>query len=175
MASGVQRYMPRRRRGHTTAVTIGTERFCLTANQGHDGSLGEVFIHWGKYGTSSAGLLSTYAIALSMGLAHRVPLAELIRPGLGQYFAPNGRTDDPEIPRVCSAIDYIARRLAIDWLPYSDRASLGVYTLTERARPQQLTAGTGLATPRQQAAAHHLEHLAEGRSGPTGPPRNGPA
>src|SRR6516165_6135621 len=69
-----------------------------------------------------------------MGLAHRVPLAELIRPVLDQYFMPNGRTDDPEIPRVWSAVDYIARRLAIDWLPYSERAALGVYTLAERSR-----------------------------------------
>jgi ribonucleoside-diphosphate reductase alpha chain len=113
------------------AVRIGAERFYLTANQRHDGSLGEVFIHWGKHGTSSAGLVSTYAIALSVGLQHRVPLAELIRPGLGQDFMPNGPTDDPEIPRVCSAVDYIARRLAIDWLPYPDRAVLGVYTVTE--------------------------------------------
>ena len=45
---------------------------------------------------------------------------------------PNGRTDDPDIPRVWSAVDYIARRLAIDWLPYPDRAALGVYTLAER-------------------------------------------
>jgi ribonucleoside-diphosphate reductase alpha chain len=134
VAWGVQRHMPRRRSGHTTAVTIGAERFYLTANQRDDGSLGEVFIHWGKHGTSSAGLVSTYAIALSVGLQHRVPLGELIRPGLGQYFTPNGRTDDPEIPRVCSAVDYIARRLAIDWLPYSDRAGLGIYTLTERVR-----------------------------------------
>jgi hypothetical protein len=133
VAFGVQWQMPRRRSGHTTAVTIGAEQFCLTANQRDDGSLGEVFIHWGKHGTSSAGLVSTYAIALSVGLAHRVPLAELIRPGLDQYFLPNGRTDDPEIPRVWSAIDYVARRLAIDWLPYADRAALGVYTLTERA------------------------------------------
>jgi hypothetical protein len=135
--------MPRRRSGHTTAVTIGTERFYLTANQRDDGSLGEVFIHWGKHGTSSAGLVSTYAIALSVGLQHRVPLGELIRPGLGQHFTPNGRTDDPEIPRVCSAVDYIARRLAIDWLPYSDRAPLGIYTLTERVRCSELTAGLG--------------------------------
>ena len=133
MTSVVQRPMPRRRSGHTTAVTIGAERFYLTANQRDDGGLGEVFIHWGKYGTSSAGLVSTYAIALSIGLRHRVPLAELIRPGLGQYFMPNGRTDDPEIPRVWSAVDYIARRLAIDWLPYPDRAALGVYTLAERS------------------------------------------
>jgi hypothetical protein len=140
MTSGVQQHMARRRSGHTTVVTIGAERFYLIANQRGDGSLGEVFIHWGKHGTSGAGLASTYAIALSVGLQHRVPLAELIGPGLGQYFTPNGRTDDPEIPRVCSAVDYIARRLAIDWLPYSDRATLGVYTLTERVRRWELTA-----------------------------------
>ena len=130
MAPGFQRPMPRRRRGHTTAVTIGADRFYLTANQRADGSLGEVFIHWGKHGTSSAGLVSTYAVALSVGLRHRVPLAELIRPGLGQDFLPNGPTDDPEIPRVRSAIDYIARRLALDWLPDRDRAALGVYPAT---------------------------------------------
>lgn len=144
MAFGIQRHMPRRRSGHTTAVTIGGERFYLTANQRDDGSLGEVFIHWGKHGTSSAGLVSTYAIAFSMGLAHRVPLAELIRPGLDQYFTPNGRTDDPEIPTVWSAVDYIARRLAIDWLPYLDRAGLGVYTLTERVQRRELAAGIGV-------------------------------
>jgi hypothetical protein len=97
-------------------------------------SLGEVFIHWGKHGTSSAGLVSTYAIALSMGLRYQVPLGELIRPGLDQDFTPNGHTDDPEIPRVRSAVDYVARRLAIDWLPYPDRAALGVFTLAERPR-----------------------------------------
>jgi hypothetical protein len=120
------------RSGHTTAVTIGAERFYLTANRRGDGSLGEVFIHSGKHGTSAAGLVNTYAVALSMGLSHRIPLGELIRPGLDQYFMPSGRTDDPEIPRVCSAVDYIARRLAIDWLPYSDRAALGIYTPAER-------------------------------------------
>jgi len=87
-------HLPRRRSGHTTTVTIGAERFCLTANQRDDGSLGEVFIHWGKHGTSAAGLVSSYAIALSLGLQHHVPLAELIRPGLDQFFVPNGHTDD---------------------------------------------------------------------------------
>jgi ribonucleoside-diphosphate reductase alpha chain len=75
-----------------------------------------------------------YAIALSVGLQQQVPLADLIGPGLDQFFVPNGHTDDPEIPRVRSPVDYIARRLAIDWLPYPDRAALGVYTLSERVR-----------------------------------------
>ena len=61
-------HLPRRRSGHTTTVTIGAEPFCLTANQRDDGSLGEVFIHWGKHGTSAAGLVSSYATALSLGL-----------------------------------------------------------------------------------------------------------
>ncbi|HUB22169.1 MAG TPA: hypothetical protein VMA97_07165 [Streptosporangiaceae bacterium] len=130
-------------------MTISAERFVLIANQREDGSLGEVFIHWGKHGTSSAGLISTYAIALSTGLAYRVPLAELIRPGLDQYFMPNGPTDDPEIPSVWSAVDYVARRLAIDWLPYPDRAALGVWTLAERLRR---TAGVSAPVLRVQAA-----------------------
>jgi hypothetical protein len=128
----VRRPMSRRRSGHTTTVTIGAERFFLTANQRDDGSLGEVFIHWGKHGSSAAGLISCYAVAVSLGLQHHVPLADLVQPGLDQFFVPNGHTDDPEIPRVRSAVDYIARRLAIDWLPYAERARLGVYTLTER-------------------------------------------
>ena len=134
MSVPTQRHMPRRRNGHTTAVTLGGERFYLTANQREDGTLGEVFIQWGKQGTTGAGLMDIYAIAVSVGLQHQVPLPDLIRSGLDLYFVPNGHTDDPEIPRVRSVIDYIARRLAIDWLPYSQRADLGVFTLTERVQ-----------------------------------------
>ncbi|HEY6315149.1 MAG TPA: hypothetical protein VIY52_30700 [Streptosporangiaceae bacterium] len=122
-----------------------------------------MFIHWGKHGTSSAGLTNAYAVALSMGLRHRVPLPELIRPGLDQDFGPNGRTDDPEIPRVRSAVDYVARRLAIDWLPYADRAALGVFTRTERVRHRQPGAGHP-ALPRrtrQQPGDHHLENFGQ--------------
>ncbi len=157
MVVSVRRHMPRRRSGHTTTVTIGPERFCLTANQRDDGSLGEVFIHWGKHGSSAAGLVNGYAIALSLGLQHHVPLADLIRPGLDQFFLPNGHTDDPEIPRVRSAVDYMARRLAIDWLPHSARAELGVYTLTERVQ----RASTWIAA--------HEPGRATSQAGPTSP------
>jgi ribonucleoside-diphosphate reductase alpha chain len=167
MMVGVRRYMSRRRSGHTTTVTIDVERFSITANQRDDGSLGEVFIHWGKHGTSGAGLVSMYATALSMGLQHHLPLADLIGPGLDQFFVPNGHTDDPEIPRVRSAVDYIARRLAIDWLPYPDRAALGVYTLPERVQ----IAGAWLAA--QNPSGGHRDLAPAGRhdvsSGPNGP------
>jgi ribonucleoside-diphosphate reductase alpha chain len=156
MAVSVRRQLPRRRSGHTTTVAIGVERFHLTANGRADGRLAEVFIHWGQYGTSGAGLANSYAVALSTGLQHQVPLADLIRHGLDQFFVPNGHTDDPEIPRVRSAVDYIARRLAIDWLPYPDRAALGVYTLTERV---------------QHASTWMAAQEPGGRRGPTAGPR----
>jgi ribonucleoside-diphosphate reductase alpha chain len=136
--------MPRRRPGHTTAVTIGGEQFCLTANAAADGGLGEVFIHWGKHGSGAAGLMDLYASALSTALRHGVPLADLVRSGLGLRFAPDGRTDDPDIPLAGSVADYVARRLAIDWLPLDERASLGIFTRAERL---------GLAGPWPAAAA----------------------
>jgi hypothetical protein len=149
----IQWQMPRRRTGKTTSVTIGGDRFYLTANGRQDGSLGEVFIQWGKQGSTAAGLMDIYAVALSVGLQNGVPPADLIRQGLGVWFTPNGRTDDPDIPRVHSAVDYIARRLAIDWLPYEQRARLGVLAIGERVDrsallevPDQQREGVGIGS-----------------------------
>ncbi|GAA2097581.1 hypothetical protein [Actinomadura alba] len=130
--TAIQRHMSRRRSGHTTSVTIGGERFRLTANGRDDDTLGEVFIQWGKQGSTGSGMMDVYAAALSLGLRHGVPLADLVSHGVDLHFAPSGRTDDPEIPRVRSVIDWMARRLAIDWLPHDERARLGIYTVDER-------------------------------------------
>src|ERR1700678_553720 len=121
-----------RRRGHTRSATIDGERFSLTATERADATLGEVRIGCGKYGSGIAGLMDAYATAISAGLQHGVPLADLLRPGLGLRFAPGGSTNDPEIPRVRSVVDYFSRRLAIDWLPDTDRAALGVLAIDER-------------------------------------------
>lgn len=130
--SRFQQDTPGRRAGHTTAVTIGGEEFCLTASADSDGTLGEVFLRWNKHGSTAAGLIDGYATALSLGLTHRIPLGSLIRHGLDLRFTPAGRTDDPDIPTAVSIADYVARRLALDWLPYAERAELGIFTLAER-------------------------------------------
>lgn len=85
--------------------------------------------------------------SLSVGLRHGVPLASLVEPVLGLYCVPNGYTDDPEIPRVRSAVDYFARRLAVDWLPTAERAALGVFTLSERTGRADRRAYDRLARP----------------------------
>jgi ribonucleoside-diphosphate reductase alpha chain len=120
--------------GHTTLVTIGGEQLRLTTRRGTSGALTAVAISWGRHGGSTDGLLSGYGAALCAGLDHGVPLADLLRPGLGLRFLPDGRTDDPDIPAASSPVDYCCRRLAIDWLPYPERAALGVITPTEHAR-----------------------------------------
>lgn len=71
--------------------------------------------------------MEAYAVGLSVGLRRGVPLIEL-QPALGLSFAPAGHTDDPEIPRVRSVVDYLARRLAVDWLPYADTRSSSLWT-----------------------------------------------
>ena len=128
----VPSHTPIQHRGHTTTVTIGGERFHITANADSNGALREVFIQWSKHGSTAAGLIDGYATALSLGLRHSIPLASLLRHGLGLKFSPAGATDDPDVPRVASIADYVVRRLAIDWLPYADRVELGIYTLAER-------------------------------------------
>src|SRR2546421_694560 len=83
MIAAGRRHMPRRRSGHTTAVSIGTERFYLTANQRDDGSLGEVYIHWGKHGTSGCGPLAFHAEREHLlGRDARPDRVQLVQPGL---------------------------------------------------------------------------------------------
>lgn len=65
-------------------------------------------------------------------LQHGVPLADLVRRSLDLHFLPSGHTDDPQVPRTRSIADYLARRLAIDWLPLAERARLGIFTTSER-------------------------------------------
>jgi ribonucleoside-diphosphate reductase alpha chain len=43
-------------------------------------------------------------------------------------------TDDSDIRIAQSVMDYIFRRLALDYLPYDERTELGIYTASERAR-----------------------------------------
>jgi ribonucleoside-diphosphate reductase alpha chain len=130
-----QQHTPQRRTGHTTTVTIGGERIDLTANADTRGNLCEVIIRWGKQGSARAGLMDLYATALTIGLQNGVPLLDLVAQGQSLCFSPNGPTDDPDLPEVRSIIDWVVRRLALDWLPRDQRAATGVHAAAERAHP----------------------------------------
>jgi ribonucleoside-diphosphate reductase alpha chain len=115
MSTDVRQRMPRQRKGYTTSVTISGADFYLTANPLENGSLGEIFIKFGKQGSTLGGLLDAVSISVSIGLQSGIPLTTFVSKYIDMRFEPLGFTNDPEIPQVSSVLDYVFQRLALDF------------------------------------------------------------
>ncbi|GAA0938159.1 hypothetical protein [Pseudonocardia zijingensis] len=140
--------LPRSRQGTTTSFEVGGTKFFVIANAGEDGELGEVFAKFGKEGSTTAGLMELLSISISLGLQHGVPLETFVAKFTGQRFEPMGMTDDPDIPIATSVGDYLARRLAHDWLDAESRKELDLLTPAEEAElPVDAYAPTPLRRP----------------------------
>ena len=92
-----------------------------------------MFLKLGKQGSTLAGVMDAFSIAISIALQYGVPLDAFVGKFVNMRFEPMGMTDDPDIRMAQSIMDYIFRRLALDYLPYEQRAALGIYTAEERA------------------------------------------
>lgn len=114
----------RTRPGRIHEVEIGGTAVQVTINELPDGRPGEVFISGGKQGSTFAGMCETVAIVASLALQHQVPIDELSRRLANLRFEPSGATGDPEIPEATSLSDYLARRLAHDYLAVESPAAL---------------------------------------------------
>ena len=86
-----------------------------------------------KQGSTLAGMMDAFSIAISIGLQYGVPLETYVSKFTNMRFEPAGMTDDPDVRMAQSMMDYIFRRLALDYLPFETRAALGIYTAEERA------------------------------------------
>lgn len=106
----------------------------MTSSEYTNGQLGEVFLKLGKQGSTLAGVMDAFSIAISIALQYGVPLETYVQKFTNQKFEPAGMTDDPDIRIAQSIMDYIFRRLALDYLSFDERAELGIYTAAERAR-----------------------------------------
>jgi ribonucleoside-diphosphate reductase alpha chain len=105
----------------------------MTASTYPDDGLGEVFLKLGKQGSTLAGVMDAFSIAISVGLQYGIPLESYVAKFTNTRFEPAGMTDDPDIRIATSVMDYIFRRLALDHLPYDQRAELGIFSAPERA------------------------------------------
>jgi len=94
-----------------------------------------VFIKVSKQGSTLAGIMDAFSISISLGLQHGVPLSTYVKKYSNMKFEPAGMTDDPELRLASSLVDYIFRRLAVDYLPFGERAELGILTTGERTQP----------------------------------------
>jgi ribonucleoside-diphosphate reductase alpha chain len=115
----------------TRFSVAGAEGY-MTASSYPDDGIGEVFLKLGKQGSTLAGVMDAFSMAISVSLQYGVPLEKWVEKFTNMRFEPAGITDDPDIRMASSVMDYIFRRLALDYLPYEQRAELGILTAEER-------------------------------------------
>ncbi|NDA81082.1 MAG: vitamin B12-dependent ribonucleotide reductase, partial [Actinobacteria bacterium] len=133
-ARATRKRLPKSRPSRTTSFNVGGAEGYMTAGAYDDGALGEVFLKLGKQGSTLAGVMDAFSIAVSIGLQYGVPLETYVQKFTNLRFEPAGMTDDADIRMAQSMMDYIFRRLALDYLPADERAALGIFSAAERAR-----------------------------------------
>jgi len=138
----VRKRLPKRRPSQTTSFAVGGAEGYLTAGSYPDDGLGELFLKFGKQGSTLAGVMDAFSIAVSIGLQYGVPLETFVEKFTNLRFEPAGLTDDPDIRMAQSIMDYVFRRLALDHLDYETRSYMGIHSAEERSR--QLETGSYL-------------------------------
>ena len=104
----------------------------MTASKYPDDGVGELFLKLGKQGSTLAGVMDAFSMAISISLQYGVPLEKWVEKFTNMRFEPAGITDDPDIRIASSVLDYVFRRLALDHLPYDTRAEMGILSAGER-------------------------------------------
>ncbi|MEV6631263.1 vitamin B12-dependent ribonucleotide reductase [Actinoplanes sp. NPDC051470] len=159
----VRKRLPKKRPSETVSFSVGGAEGYLTASSYPDDGLGEVFLKMSKQGSTLAGVMDAFSVAISIGLQYGVPLETFVSKFTNMRFEPAGMTDDPDIRMAASVMDYIFRRLALDFLPYDTRAELGIFTAKERAAQIQ-------AEMAAEAAAADLTATSMAESAPVSAP-----
>ena len=152
----VRKRLPKSRPSQTTSFSVGGAEGYMTAGSYPDDGLGEVFLKLGKQGSTLAGVMDAFSMAISISLQYGVPLETYVSKFTNMKFEPAGLTDDPDIRMSQSIMDYIFRRLALDYLAFETRAGLGIYTADERQRH--------LETGSYEEASDELSEIPEAES-----------
>jgi len=126
--------LPKSRVSRTTSFTVGGAEGYMTSGAHDDGELGEVFLKLGKQGSTLAGVMDAFSIAVSIGMQYGVPLETYVSKFTNLRFEPSGMTDDPDVRMAQSLMDYVFRRLALDYMSFDERSALGIYSADERQR-----------------------------------------
>jgi ribonucleoside-diphosphate reductase alpha chain len=131
----IRERLPKRRRSNTFKFRVADCEGYVHVGEYEDGRPGELFLKISKQGSTLAGVMDAFGIAISMGLQNGVPLSTYVKQYTNMRFEPAGMTDDPELRLATSLVDYIFRRLAVDYMPYEERVELGILTSDERTQP----------------------------------------
>ncbi len=127
--------LPRSRRGRTFEFRVADCKGFATIGEYDDGRPGEIFLTVSKQGSTLSGIMDAFAKSISYGLQYGVPLRAFVEAFTNMRFEPAGMTDDPDIRFASSIMDYLFRRLAIEYLSVEERAELSIFTVDERMQP----------------------------------------
>jgi ribonucleoside-diphosphate reductase alpha chain len=131
----VREKLPRDRASRTFEFRVADCKGFVTVGEYDDGRPGEIFIRVSKQGSTLAGIMDSFAIAISHGLQYGVPMRSYVETYTGMRFEPAGMTDDSEIRIATSLVDYLFRKLALRYLTSAERAELGIFSVEERLQP----------------------------------------
>ena len=127
--------LPRSRKGRTFEFRVADCKGFATVGEYDDGRPGEIFLTVSKQGSTLSGIMDAFAKSISYGLQYGVPLRAFVEAFTNMRFEPAGMTDDPDIRFATSIMDYLFRRLAIEYLSVEERAELSIFTINERMQP----------------------------------------
>jgi ribonucleoside-diphosphate reductase alpha chain len=142
--------LPKKRPSQTVSFSVGGAEGYATSSSYPDNGLGELFVKMSKQGSTLAGVMDAFSIAISIALQYGVPLETYVSKFVNMRFDPAGMTDDADIRIASSVMDYLFRRLALDYLPYEKRAEFGIFTAEERAAAVTASYGTPEGSPDEE-------------------------
>ena len=120
-----RRPLPSRRTGYTQKARIGGQKLYLKTGEYEDGTIGELFLTFNKTGTALQGMANAFAVAVSLGLQHGVPLEEFVDAFAFTRFEPSGVVQgDDRIKMASSVVDYVFRELGVTYLRRADLATV---------------------------------------------------
>ena len=127
--------LPRTRSSKTFEFRVADCKGFATVGESAHGQPGEIFLTVSKQGSTLAGIMDAFAKSVSYGLQYGVPLRAYVEAFTNMKFEPAGMTDDPDVRFAGSIMDYLFRRLALEYMSYDERAELGIFTVAERTQP----------------------------------------
>ena len=131
----IRQKLPRSRRSRTFEFRVADCKGFATIGEYEDGRPGEIFLTVSKQGSTLSGIMDAFAKSISYGLQYGVPLRAFVEAFVNSRFEPAGMTDDPDIRFASSIMDYLFRRLGLEYLSYDERAEMGIFSIDERLQP----------------------------------------
>jgi ribonucleoside-diphosphate reductase alpha chain len=128
----VRRRLPSTRPSKTFSFSVGDADGYIIAGEYPEDGIGEIFLKVAKQGSTLSGIMDAFAISVSLGLQYGVPLEAYVQKFINMRFEPSGMSTDPDIRFASSLVDYIFRRLALEYLDEDKRTGLGVRSISER-------------------------------------------